>query len=204
MTIIDDQYEVSRSADSPTLRLHLNGDASSATFEKGVLKDHFYRVEARRGYDSQGVLWCPGEFKVTLRPELGATFTASTESWETISSLSPEDALAADVERKSRLFTAASTEAQAGLGSELVLAADQFMIIPTCRIEEAARARAAGEEVRTVIAGYHWFTDWGRDTMISLRGIKSHDRTLSRSPMAASDICAAHARWTDTELVPGG
>src|SRR5581483_3607932 len=26
-------------------------------------------------------------------------------------------------------------------------------------------------EVRTVIAGYHWFTDWGRDTMISLEGL---------------------------------
>ena len=25
--------------------------------------------------------------------------------------------------------------------------------------------------MRTVIAGYHWFTDWGRDTMISLEGL---------------------------------
>src|SRR5207253_5586833 len=37
--------------------------------------------------------------------------------------------------------------------------------------EEAARALAAGDQVRTVIAGYHWFTDWGRDTMISLEGL---------------------------------
>src|SRR5918997_3169373 len=36
---------------------------------------------------------------------------------------------------------------------------------------EQARAHAAGEEVRSVIAGYHWFTDWGRDTMISLEGL---------------------------------
>ena len=34
-----------------------------------------------------------------------------------------------------------------------------------------SRAHAAGDEVRTVIAGYHWFTDWGRDTMISLEGL---------------------------------
>ncbi|HVV98734.1 MAG TPA: amylo-alpha-1,6-glucosidase, partial [Planctomycetaceae bacterium] len=33
------------------------------------------------------------------------------------------------------------------------------------------RAHAAGDEVRSVIAGYHWFTDWGRDTMISLEGL---------------------------------
>src|SRR6185295_9011485 len=32
-------------------------------------------------------------------------------------------------------------------------------------------AAASGEELRTVIAGYHWFTDWGRDTMISLEGL---------------------------------
>lgn len=30
---------------------------------------------------------------------------------------------------------------------------------------------ASGDEVRSVIAGYHWFTDWGRDTMISLEGL---------------------------------
>jgi len=28
--------------------------------------------------------------------------------------------------------------------------------------------------MRTVIAGYHWFTDWGRDTMISLEGLDTH------------------------------
>ncbi len=32
------------------------------------------------------------------------------------------------------------------------------------RAEDAARAHAAGDEARSVIAGYHWFTDWGRDT----------------------------------------
>jgi len=55
--------------------------------------------------------------------------------------------------------------------AELVLAADQFIITPSGRVEEAARASAMGDEVRTVIAGYHWFTDWGRDTMISLEGL---------------------------------
>src|SRR5580700_1361893 len=55
--------------------------------------------------------------------------------------------------------------------SELTLAADQFLIVPRGRTEDAARAHAAGEELRTVIAGYHWFTDWGRDTMISLEGL---------------------------------
>src|SRR5205814_9142311 len=36
---------------------------------------------------------------------------------------------------------------------------------------DAAWARATGQDTRSVIAGYHWFTDWGRDTMISLEGL---------------------------------
>jgi glycogen debranching enzyme len=36
---------------------------------------------------------------------------------------------------------------------------------------DAVRAHARGDELRSVIAGYHWFTDWGRDTMISLEGL---------------------------------
>src|SRR5262249_17275434 len=62
-------------------------------------------------------------------------------------------------------------DAHEGVAAELVLAADQFIITPPGRTEEMARARAAGDEVRTVGAGYHWFTDWGRDTMIGLEGL---------------------------------
>ena len=46
-----------------------------------------------------------------------------------------------------------------------------FVIRPTGRVRDAVRAHAAGDQVRTVIAGYHWCTDWGRDTMISLEGL---------------------------------
>jgi predicted glycogen debranching enzyme len=69
------------------------------------------------------------------------------------------------------MVAAAHPVAREGAAAELVLAADQFIITPAGRVEDAARARATGDEVRTVIAGYHWFTDWGRDTMISLEGL---------------------------------
>jgi predicted glycogen debranching enzyme len=51
------------------------------------------------------------------------------------------------------------------------MAADQFIVVPGSRREESLLARAAGEEMRSVMAGYHWFNDWGRDTMISLEGL---------------------------------
>ena len=80
-------------------------------------------------------------------------------------------ALAAERERRHECVEAADPGARHGLAAELVLAADQFIVTPVGRTAEAARVRARGDEERSVIAGYHWFTDWGRDTMISLEGI---------------------------------
>jgi predicted glycogen debranching enzyme len=95
---------------------------------------------------------------------------ASTEKWDTVRDLSPGNALNAEKERRRRLLAMAHAGTQGSMAAELVLAADQFIITPVGRAEDV-RARAAGDEVRTVIAGYHWFTDWGRDTMISLEGL---------------------------------
>jgi hypothetical protein len=66
---------------------------------------------------------------------------------------------------------AAAPVAATPIGAELVLAADQFVITPGTRAADTARAHAHGDEARTIVAGYHWFTDWGRDTMISLEGL---------------------------------
>src|SRR5207249_4986378 len=85
-----------------------------------------------------------------------------------------------------------------GLPAELVLAADQFLIKPAGRIEDAARAAASGDEARTVIAGYHWFTDWGRDTMISLEGL-----TLSTGRFAeAGYILRTFSKHIRDGLIP--
>ena len=79
-----------------------------------------------------------------------------------------------------------------------MLAADQFVITPAGRVEDLARARAAGDSVRTVIAGYHWFTDWGRDTMISLEGL-----TLTTGRHAeAGWILRAFAYYVRNGLIP--
>jgi len=130
-----------------------------------------YTLEQGRGYECCGDLWTPGYFRFELGPDAPGTLVGSTESWDTIGALNPRELPTAEQQRRARLITNAHRAATHGFGAELVLAADQFIITPAGRIEEAARARAAGDEVRTVIAGYHWFTDWGRDTMISLEGL---------------------------------
>jgi glycogen debranching enzyme len=178
LTAVEDRYEIThdlRAATDPhglpPLRLRLIGERNAFTIDGRRLPSMLYRIEESRGYESTGDLWSPGHFRVDLRPGADATLIASTESWETIDALRPQQALDAERERRQRLLHLAPPVARTETPGQLVLAADQFLITPAGRVEETARARATGDEVRTVIAGYHWFTDWGRDTMISLEGL---------------------------------
>jgi predicted glycogen debranching enzyme len=133
--------------------------------------DIIYRVEESRGYQYEGALWSPGQFRLDLEPGQTATLILSTEPWDGITAIDPETALTAELDRRRRLVEQAAPPARTGFGAELVLAADQFIFTPAARVADSARARAHGDEARSVIAGYHWFTDWGRDTMISLEGL---------------------------------
>jgi predicted glycogen debranching enzyme len=135
---------------------------------------------------------------VDLTPETGARLVASTEPWDTIGARWPEAAHGAEAERRQRLLAATAPAAQCGLGAELTLAADQFVITPTGRREDAARARATGEDLRSVIAGYHWFTDWGRDTMISLEGLACTTGRLAE----AARILRTFAYYVRDGLIP--
>ena len=166
----EQRYELAI-GDLPPLRLVAYGRKQAFTVEHHELPELLYATEEARGYEHRGSLWSPGYFRVDLARAAPAALVASTESWETVAALAPEDALAAERERRRHRVAAAHSAAQAGLPAELVLAADQFLIRPAGRSKDAARLRAEGDEGRTVIAGYHWFTDWGRDTMISLEGL---------------------------------
>jgi predicted glycogen debranching enzyme len=155
----------------PPLRTRLIGPKSAMVLDGGHWRDLFYRLEHRRGYESKGKVWSPGHFRADLEVGQDATLVASTESWDMISAIGPDEALKSQQERLSRLLAQARPKIDDPLAAELVLAADQFIIIPATRVGDEVRSHAAGDEARSIIAGYHWFTDWGRDTMISLEGL---------------------------------
>ena len=123
---------------------------SSFTLKGQRMNQVQYPVEESRGYQAQGDLWSPGYFRITLARGSRAAFMASTETFDTMQVLSSEQALEAERERRRRLLSLADPAVRGGAGAELVLAADQFIITPAGRFEEAARARATGDEVRTV------------------------------------------------------
>jgi predicted glycogen debranching enzyme len=168
----DDRHEIElKESGLPPLRMMLCGPDATFTLKGKRIDQVLYPVEESRGYQARGDLWSPGYFRLTLTKGRRAALVASTESFATMSVLDPDHTLNAERRRRQRLLAQATPEARDGVPAELVLAADQFIITPVGRVEEVARAHAFGDEVRTVIAGYHWFTDWGRDTMISLEGL---------------------------------
>ncbi|GFO60450.1 glycogen debranching protein [Geomonas silvestris] len=168
---LENRYQVSAGANQPHLRLVISGGRGTFTLEEKTVSNIFYAVEHARGYEDLGSLWSPGYFAVDLVEGADASLSASTESWETIRALPPAEALAMERERRAMMVAAAAPPMRKGIPAELVLAANQFIITPAGRYEDRVRAHARGDEIRTVIAGYHWFTDWGRDTMISLEGL---------------------------------
>src|SRR5258705_9979952 len=97
-------------------------------------------------------------------------------------------------DHESALFNAADLTKKDGATSkellrQLVLAADQFIV---------KRALPDERDGRSVIAGYHWFADWGRDTMIALPGL-----TLATGRFdVARQILLAFARFVDGGMLP--
>lgn len=161
--------EIRDSRDFPPLRLLLFGPDARFEDDARILGRVLYPIEKSRGYEYEGPLRSPGVIHLALQRGVDCGIVASVESWDVVEALSFAEAEAAENERRAKLLSLAG--AGDDFGGTLVLAADQFLIHPHTRSADEARARAAGDEPRTVIAGYHWFTDWGRDTMISLDGL---------------------------------
>jgi predicted glycogen debranching enzyme len=114
-----------------------------------------HRAEAERGLDTSEDLFRPGVFRVRLAPGETIAFIASAE---TEAAEPAATALEREMRRQQALLKTLPAPTPDWI-RQLTLAADQFIV---------ARANSSG---RTVIAGYPWFSDWGRDTMIALPGL---------------------------------
>ena len=170
--VSDNEIEIRDGSEIPPLRIHLCGGGTTHLRHDIRTFEHvLYRVEKSRGYEYEGPLWSPGVIEAGLEPGDDCAIVASVEPWDIVRALSFGDAITASRERHERLLSIASIPPSRPSAAQLVLAADQFLIHPHARAADEARVRASGDEPRTIIAGYHWFTDWGRDTMISLEGL---------------------------------
>ena len=131
-------------------------------------------------------------FTTNLKMGESITIVASTQSNP---SLEENKVLEASQEKEKQLLnnwyshSNVNTENTPKWIEQLVLAADQFIV---------NRPLINQPDGKTIIAGYPWFGDWGRDTMISLPGLTI---TTGR-PLVARTILGTFSRYLDKGMLP--
>lgn len=136
----------------PDVRLHLPAEAAFSPNPEWYY-DFEYDRELYRGLDGREDLFTHGVIELALRAGSQVTIVATIED----DPQAPDGAALMAAETERRLALLAHVPATR-LARHLHLAADQVLV-------------RRDRDLRTIIAGYHWFTDWGRDTMIALPGI---------------------------------
>lgn len=111
-----------------------------------------YPIERERGLDGEEDWWSPGEIAFDLATGRGACLALTTEP---VGTAEAAELARAEQHRRAQAVTAAPDDDP--LARALRRASEAFIA-----------TRGAG---KTVVAGYPWFTDWGRDTFISLPGL---------------------------------
>jgi predicted glycogen debranching enzyme len=155
-------------------------------------RDCFLPLERERGLDDREDHLFAALFRTKLRAGESVTIVLTTEE------KAPLDGEIANVQRgtyEAEVMATWSAQSQAiSAGSpdwlpQLALAADQFIVM---------RALPDEPDTRSVIAGYHWFGDWGRDTMIALPGL-----TLATGRAdVARQVLLAFARYANAGMLP--
>ncbi len=194
-------WRVESGAGSCTLRPEWNqtGRVLHLALDQGRFEEHQdwywrcrHREEADRGLDELEDLFTPGEFTAEL-PVRGPIFFSATSEARPAS---PGAEVLGLVVREARTLAAALPASAPAWVCQLATAAGQFIV------RRGGTAGVGGgdasEDGMSIIAGYPWFADWGRDTMIALPGLAS---ALGRHAIAAR-ILRTYARYVDRGMLP--
>jgi predicted glycogen debranching enzyme len=144
-----DYHSLIHCTDSALPFIHIDVPGATFNAKPDCWKEFDYDRERERGLDHLEDLFTPGYYAVTLKrgEVLPVVIATEEDEWDAIGMIEDERS------RREALVIDTSD----GFARDLILAADQFLI--------------ERDEKKTIIAGYHWFTDWGRDTMIALPGL---------------------------------
>ena len=153
-----------------------------------------HRAERDRGLDDEEDLFTPGSVEVALDEQNDVVVVAGVDP--TPSGWDAAGSWHAAQQRQAALRDPATDDP---LAAQLVVAAEQFRVTRRMAIAPTPPAgEAQGGGQRTVIAGYQWFTDWGRDTMISLAGLAIRPGTL----WEARAVLDTYLSYLDRGLIP--
>ncbi len=156
-------------------------------------RNFYFSIEHERGLDDREDQLYAALFRAKLEKGQDLTIVLSTErgvSLDGAAALKKENKRERDVlAAASTLLRGSAVESSPSWLQQLVLAADQFLV---------KRSVPGQPDGKTVIAGYHWFGDWGRDTMIVLPGF-----TLATGrPEIARQVLLAFSQLVDAGMLP--
>lgn len=166
---------------SHTPNLYIKIPNSEFHYSPDWYYNYFYSVELERVQDFKEDLFTYGEFYIQLKQNEPVYILLSIE--ENLEEASGEKLFKAELERKNKIANEISNADE--FLKILLQAADQFIV-------------KRGENLKTIIAGYHWFADWGRDTMISLPGLCLETGRFED----ARKILLAFAKVVDKGMIP--
>ncbi|MDB4729962.1 amylo-alpha-1,6-glucosidase [bacterium] len=175
--------------DTRPLKLIMPGATATAANE--LYSGFFLPVEQSRGLNDQDTHAHAADFTAKLSAGESSLFLGTAESDPNF------DPKALEARRKKdrallKNWSQARVKPKATAPEwikQLVLSADQFVV---------DRPSAEQPDGKSVIAGYHWFEDWGRDTMISLPGLTIVTGRLKD----AAPILETFARYIDQGMLP--
>jgi predicted glycogen debranching enzyme len=181
-----EQKEVAISPEGSDVKLKLGSSLGEfQKFNDCYFYNMLYTIEQERGLDSYEDHFIPGCFNIELKPAECKTisFVATTEKHD-ISKIDAAEVIMAEEKRLSELINIKGYKNE--LCKKLVIAADNFIVYRN------------STQSKTIIAGYPWFADWGRDTMIAFSGL-----TLATGRYEdAKDILYTFSKYVNYGLLP--
>lgn len=168
--------------------LYFNYSAGEFVEQRNWYKNFEYERERERGLDYREDCFSVAYVDVLLKPGQKVFLTFSTD--ENMVKKDPEVLKAAELARLDSIVPAEITDS---FLRDLMLAGEQFIVK-----RPVTDATGQISEGYSLLAGYHWFTDWGRDTMIAMRGltIAAGKQEVSRS------ILDTFFRYLDRGMLP--
>jgi predicted glycogen debranching enzyme len=168
---------------------YLKSSEASVETRHTWYRDCFFRWERQRGLDDREDHLYAAEFHASLDRGNFLTFVFSINENAT---LDGDSALSGQIAHESALLSPLTKSVATNVSAplrQLSLAADQFIV---------QRPLPDNPASHSVIAGYHWFGDWGRDTMIALPGLSL---TTGRAQIAR-EILLAFGQFVDAGMLP--
>jgi len=166
-------------------------DGKYVKHENDSFKNMFYIEEEKRGFNSEENHLVPGRYEIEIKPneQKDITFVASLE--HNIEEIDAKEIINKEITRISEIVYDAhleETNKDKDLIKDYIIAADNFV------------AYRPSFKLHTIIAGYPWFLDWGRDTLISFEGLLLKTKRYK----IAKEVLLTMIRDIKYGLVPNG